>query len=51
MSTAADQWKATPQWRLAFNDLLGGLRAHRVWMLLARMDIRQRYRRRLAFWV
>lgn len=42
-----------PQWRLALRDLSEGLRAHRVWMLLARMDIRQRYRRSIIgpFWI
>src|SRR5207342_1364874 len=41
------------QWRLALRDIAEGLRAHRVWMLLARMDIRQRYRRSIIgpFWI
>jgi lipopolysaccharide transport system permease protein len=41
------------QARLAFRDLVEGLRAHRVWLLLARMDIRQRYRRSVLgpFWI
>lgn len=41
------------QWRLALKDVLDGLRAHRVWMLLAKMDIRQRYRRSVLgpFWI
>jgi hypothetical protein len=34
--------KKESQWRLAIKDLLDGLRARRVWMLLAKMDIRQR---------
>ena len=53
MKDAVDGWKPVPQWRLAFNDLAGGLKAHRVWMLLARMDIRQRYRRSIIgpFWI
>lgn len=45
--------KAVPQWRLALGDLVQGLKAHRVWMMLARMDIRQRYRRSVIgpFWI
>lgn len=45
--------KPASQWRLAWRDLVEGLRAHRVWMLLARMDIRQRYRRSVIgpFWI
>ena len=45
--------KAIPQWRMAINDLADGLRARRVWMMLARMDIRQRYRRSVIgpFWI
>ena len=45
MSESGTRPKSAPQWRLALKDLLDGLRAHRVWMMLARMDIRQRYRR------
>jgi len=46
-------WKTTSQWRLAVTDLIEGLRAHRVWMLLANMDIKQRYRRSVIgpFWI
>jgi ABC-type polysaccharide/polyol phosphate export permease len=38
---------------MALRDLRDGLRAHRVWMMLARMDIRQRYRRSVIgpFWI
>jgi lipopolysaccharide transport system permease protein len=48
---------ATPpppsQWRRALADLKAGLRAHEVWRELARMDIRQRYRRSILgpFWI
>jgi len=37
----------------AANDFVDGLRMHRVWMMLARMDIRQRYRRSILgpFWI
>ena len=54
MSESADKaWRPVSQGRLALNDLRDGLRAHRVWMLLARMDIRQRYRRSVIgpFWI
>ncbi|CAN5292740.1 ABC transporter permease [soil metagenome] len=46
-------WKTTSQWRLAITDLIEGLQAHRVWVLLARMDIKQRYRRSVIgpFWI
>lgn len=45
--------KSVPQWRLAIDDLVEGLKAHRVWMMLAKMDIRQRYRRSVIgpFWI
>ena len=45
--------KPASQWQLALRDLVDGLRAHRVWMLLAKMDIRQRYRRSVIgpFWI
>ena len=45
--------KQASQWRLAARDLMDGLRARRVWMLLAQMDIRQRYRRSVIgpFWI
>lgn len=41
------------QSRKAVKDLMDGLRLHRVWMQLARMDIRQRYRRSILgpFWI
>lgn len=41
------------QWRLALRDVVEGMRAHRVWSRLARMDIRQRYRRSVLgpFWI
>jgi len=53
MSTTAPAWKATSQARLAWNDLKDGLKAHRVWVRLARMDIKQRYRRSILgpFWI
>jgi lipopolysaccharide transport system permease protein len=37
----------------AWRDLADGLRMHRVWAMLARMDIRQRYRRSILgpFWI
>jgi lipopolysaccharide transport system permease protein len=46
-------WKTTSQWRLAITDLIEGLQAHRVWVLLAQMDIKQRYRRSVLgpFWI
>ena len=39
--------------RMALGDLVDGLKAHRVWMMLAKMDIRQRYRRSVLgpFWI
>ena len=53
MSEAAAALKTVPQWRMALRDLRDGLRAHRVWMMLAKMDIRQRYRRSVIgpFWI
>lgn len=53
MSTHADVWKVTSQVRLAWNDLKDGLKAHRIWMRLAKMDIQQRYRRSILgpFWI
>lgn len=53
MSDSGTHLKSVPQWRLALKDLVDGLRAHRVWMLLAKMDIRQRYRRSVLgpFWI
>ncbi len=52
-SSNRSTWKPVPQWRLAVDDLVEGLRSHRVWMMLARMDIRQRYRRSVLgpFWI
>lgn len=45
--------KVVPQWRLAAKDLADGFKAKRVWMMLARMDIKQRYRRSILgpFWI
>lgn len=45
--------KPVSQWRMAIDDLVEGLKAHRVWMMLAKMDIRQRYRRSVIgpFWI
>lgn len=45
--------KPVSQARLAARDLLDGLKAHRIWMTLARMDIRRRYRRSVIgpFWI
>jgi lipopolysaccharide transport system permease protein len=53
MSEEVPVWKTTSQWRLAITDLVDGLKAHRVWALLARMDIKQRYRRSVIgpFWI
>lgn len=53
MSTVSEPLKRIPQWRMAASDLIDGLKAHRVWMMLARMDIRQRYRRSVLgpFWI
>ena len=53
MSAAAEAVAATSQWRLAAADVANGLRAHAVWTELARMDIRQRYRRSILgpFWI
>lgn len=53
MSPPDTPLRAVPQWRLAWDDLVAGLRARRVWMLLARMDIKQRYRRSIIgpFWI
>ena len=53
MSTDGSSWKVASQGRLAVSDLVNGLKAHRVWMLLARMDIKQRYRRSVLgpFWI
>lgn len=53
MSEAAPRIAAVSQWRLAVSDLVEGLKARRVWMLLARMDIKQRYRRSVLgpFWI
>jgi lipopolysaccharide transport system permease protein len=54
MNEAASSLPRPPsQARLAMRDLVDGLRAHRVWLLLARMDIRQRYRRSVLgpFWI
>lgn len=46
-------FKPVSQGRMAARDLVDGLKAHRVWMMLAKMDIRQRYRRSVIgpFWI
>jgi lipopolysaccharide transport system permease protein len=53
MSEPAPRIAAVSQWRLAVSDLVDGMKARRVWMLLARMDIKQRYRRSVLgpFWI
>jgi ABC-type polysaccharide/polyol phosphate export permease len=53
MSSNVEDLKPLAQWRRARDDLFDGLRAHRVWIQLARMDIKQRYRRSLLgpFWI
>jgi ABC-type polysaccharide/polyol phosphate export permease len=53
MSDPDPALRPVPQWRLAVRDLVEGLRARRVWVLLARMDIKQRYRRSVIgpFWI
>ncbi len=53
MKNSEAPWQAIPQWRLAWNDLVEGVMAHRVWTTLARIDIRQRYRRSVLgpFWI
>lgn len=53
MSAALPTREPVPQWRLALDDVVGGFKARRIWMLLARMDIRQRYRRSILgpFWI
>ena len=53
MNSGGPALKVVPQWRMAANDFSDGLKAHRVWMLLARMDIKQRYRRSVLgpFWI
>jgi lipopolysaccharide transport system permease protein len=53
MNAPMAAWNAASQWQLAARDLIDGLRAHRVWMLLAKMDIKQRYRRSVIgpFWI
>ncbi|TZF91233.1 ABC transporter permease [Lysobacter lacus] len=53
MSHASPERALVSQWRLAFRDVVEGLRAHRVWSRLARMDIKQRYRRSILgpFWI
>jgi ABC-type polysaccharide/polyol phosphate export permease len=50
---AAGQPATDSQAARAFRDLVDGLRMHRVWTMLARMDIRQRYRRSILgpFWI
>ena len=53
MNATPEVKRSTSQAGLALRDLTDGLRAHRVWMLLAKMDIRQRYRRSIIgpFWI
>jgi lipopolysaccharide transport system permease protein len=54
MNAAADNSRGMgAQSRKAASDLIDGLKMHRVWMQLARMDIRQRYRRSILgpFWI
>lgn len=53
MSGAGPSLKMLPQWRMAVDDLIDGLKCHRVWAMLARMDIKQRYRRSVLgpFWI
>ncbi|OGT54902.1 MAG: ABC transporter permease [Gammaproteobacteria bacterium RIFCSPHIGHO2_12_FULL_63_22] len=53
MSDDRSAIKPVSQWRMAIDDLVEGLKAHRVWMMLAKMDIRQRYRRSVIgpFWI
>ena len=53
MNSGGPALKVVPQWRMAAKDFGDGLKAHRVWMLLARMDIKQRYRRSVLgpFWI
>ncbi len=53
MSETGQGSQLTSQWRRAVDDVVDGFRARRVWMMLARMDIRQRYRRSVLgpFWI
>ena len=53
MSAAMAAPGQASQWRLALDDVREGLRARAVWSELARMDIRQRYRRSILgpFWI
>ena len=53
MNKVAFELPVVPQWRMAATDVVDGLKAHRVWTMLARMDIRQRYRRSVLgpFWI
>ena len=53
MSSGEVSWKVVSQWRMAVKDVVDGLKLHRVWMMLARMDIKQRYRRSVLgpFWI
>lgn len=47
------EWKEPSQLNRAVSDLVDGFRAHRVWRRLARMDIKQKYRRSVLgpFWI
>ena len=53
MNTVGLSQRAHSQWQMAMSDFVDGLKAHRVWMMLARMDIKQRYRRSVLgpFWI
>lgn len=53
MSGTPTEWTPASQWRLAVSDVVEGVRARRIWMLLAKMDVRQRYRRSVLgpFWI
>lgn len=53
MRSGEVSWKVVSQWRMAVRDVVDGLKLHRVWMMLARMDIKQRYRRSVLgpFWI
>ena len=53
MNTVRTSRPPLSQWRLAIRDLFEGILAYRVWSRLARMDIKQRYRRSVLgpFWI
>lgn len=52
-ATIAPAIEETSQFRRAVDDIVSGARAYPVWATLARMDIRQRYRRSILgpFWI